>query len=62
MRTESPFHPLVPTKVYVFNGQDLVPHYTEPGVYMAPGNVRFLQEYLRLAQAPVKELMLWSRP
>jgi len=56
------FHPLTPTKVYVLNGVDLVPHYTEPGVYMAPGNVRFLAEYLRLAHAPVKELMLWSRP
>lgn len=55
-------HERKPTKVYVFNGQDLVPHYTEPGVYMAPGNVRFLAEYLRLAQAQVKELMLWSRP
>lgn len=52
---------LRPTKVYTLNGIDLVPHYLEKGVYIGPGNVRYLEEYLRLVGATPKELMLWPR-
>ena len=58
----TPAHPLEPTKVYVINGIDVVPHHAEKGVYMAPGNIRILESYARSVATEVKELMLWKRP
>lgn len=54
-------HPTVPTKVYVINGMDIVPHYTKPGIYVAPGGAQYLEHFLQSIATEIKELMLWPR-
>ncbi len=54
-------HNLVPTKVYVVNGIDIVPHYTEEDMYVGPGNIFYRESYIRLVADCVKEIFLWPR-
>ncbi len=54
-------HNLELTKVYVLGGVDIVPHHTEKGMYVGPGNVFYRETYIRLVADCVKEIFLWPR-
>jgi len=54
--------PLVPATVYRLGALTLVPHYTERGVWVAPGGARYTVSELVRMGAVASTAPLWSRP
>lgn len=51
-----------PYLCYRYEGIPFVPHYTEPGFFVAPGNIIVNEAWLRQQGATPISMNLWSRP
>jgi hypothetical protein len=50
-------------KVYNLNGIIHVPHYSQQGIYMSPGDkIGKFESYLVKRGASVEKMLLWDRP
>ncbi len=49
------------TRVYVLDGISIVPHYTMPNMYMAPGGLIYTEQYISLIAEYHKDMQLWPR-
>jgi hypothetical protein len=55
-------HPKKMQKVYNLNGIVHVPHYSQEGIYMSPGDrVGKFESYLIKRGAIVQQMLLWDR-
>ena len=60
--SETSQHPRKMQKVYVLNGIAHVPHYSEEGIYMSPGDkVGKFESYLIKRGAVAQQMLLWDR-
>jgi hypothetical protein len=56
-------HPKSMQKVYRLNGIVHVPHYSQQGIYMSPGDkVGKFESYLIKRGAVAQQMLLWDRP
>jgi hypothetical protein len=61
-RSETSQHPRSMQKVYVLNGIVHVPHYSQEGVYMSPGDkIGKFENYLIKRGAVAQQMLLWDR-
>jgi hypothetical protein len=61
-RSETSQHPKSMQKVYVLNGIVHVPHYSQAGVYMSPGDkIGKFENYLIKRGAVAQQMLLWDR-
>lgn len=61
MAKVDPIHEIASETAYILLGIVYVPHYTERGTYVGPGNVYYPVSYLELFRAEKIRLPLWPR-
>jgi hypothetical protein len=61
--SEMSAHPRSMQKVYNLNGIIHVPHYSQQGIYMSPGDkIGKFESYLVKRGAVEQQMLLWDRP